>query len=144
MSDDADVEIYSENESSNEPSTKEVETSQIETSSIGSGNFNCPFEILKKWAKGPCDPKSPLKQFVSNVPTQLGTTGCTRKWKCNLCNLESFGNITRTNSHFLLVQGKGIGVCQKVNKNLKYKDEMLKLWGCNEDCKESRVWKTPS
>lgn len=51
-----------------------------------------------------------------------------------MCNLEWFGSITRTNAHFLLVQGKGVGVCQKVNnKNLKYKAEMLKLWGCNED-----------
>lgn len=36
------------------------------TSSIANANISCPFTILAKYAKGPFEPKSPLRQFAIN------------------------------------------------------------------------------
>lgn len=78
----------------------------------------CPLELLAQYARGPNDPKSPLKQFASKIQGTSSTGGGTRKWQCNICGLTWFGSITRVNAHFLFWRVKGVDPC-KLWKNLK-------------------------
>ena len=100
----------------------------------GVPSIDCPSEILTKYARGPYDPKSPLKQFATKVTCPTPSGGGTRKWKCNICGAEWFGSITRVNSH-LFWTGYGVNPCIFLSnpKNVKYKIEVNKLWGIPDD-----------
>ena len=101
----------------------------------GVPSTDCPSEILRKYVRGPYDPKSPLKQFATKIRRPTPSGGGTRKWKCNISGAEWFGNITRVNSHVLFWSGYGVNPCMFLSnpENVRYKIEVNKLWGIPDD-----------
>lgn len=100
----------------------------------GVPSIDCPSKILAKYARGPYDPKSPLKQFAVKITRPTPSGGGTRKWKCNICDVEWFGNITSVNAHFFWT-GYGVSPCIFFAnpENVKYRIEVNKLWGISAD-----------
>lgn len=110
MSED-EVEVQSQSETKSDYALEadvnvEVERGDRETQTTSSmtsatTNMNFPSTIVEDFAKGPFDPKSPLKQFATKLQSRLGTSRGTKLWKCHFCGLEFQGSVTKINAHLL-------------------------------------------
>lgn len=54
------------------------ETQTTSSKMSANANMNCPSTILANFAKGPFDPKSPLKQFATKLQSRHGASGGTK------------------------------------------------------------------
>ena len=62
--------------------------------------FECPSKVLKKYAKGPFNPKKPLPQFATKVDNnKKKNSGGRREWECHICKKHYFGSYTRVYCH---------------------------------------------
>ncbi|XP_059072621.1 uncharacterized protein LOC131873636 [Cryptomeria japonica] len=141
--DNMEIHSHSENDSEYEPENEGGDHgadpgAQSSSMASAAASTGCPSELLAPYARGHFDPKSPLKQFASQISVQ-GTashsSGGTRKWKCNICDREWFGSISRVNAHFLFWRGKGVKHCKFLEepKNIQYRIEFNRLWGVPDD-----------
>ena len=62
----------------------------------GVPSIDCLSKILTKYARGPYDSKSPLKQFATKITHPTPSSGGTHKWKCNICGLVALQELIHT------------------------------------------------
>lgn len=92
--------------------------------------FECPSKALKKYAKGPFNPKKPLLQFATKVDkNKKKNMGGSKEWECHICKKHYFGSYTRVYCHLLWIGGQGVKGCKKIKDDEKLEANRLYVEG---------------